>query len=58
MIKKPEGGGGKVKNRPPPEPFNDWGGRGCNNFFPVLGGDGTKIAPTGDVFDRPPSQMR
>ena len=38
----------------PPDPFNDWGGgRGCNNFVPVLGGDGTKIAPTGDIFNKP-----
>ena len=29
------------------------GGRGCNKFVPVLGGDGTKIAPTGDIFDQP-----
>ena len=41
------------------EPFNDWGGgRGCNKVVPVLGGDGTKIAPTGDLFGHPPSQMR
>ena len=33
------------------DPFNDWGGRGCTQFFPVLGGNGTKIAPTGDIFD-------
>ena len=32
------------------------GGRGCNIFFPVLGGDGTKIAHTGDIFDQPPGQ--
>ena len=38
--------------------FNDWGERGCNIFFPVLGGNGTKIAPTGDRFDQPPGQMR
>ena len=39
--------------------FNDWGGRGCNIFVPVLGGgNGTKIAPTGDIFDQPPGQMR
>ena len=38
--------------------FNDWGGRGCNVFFPVLGGDGTIIAPTGDIFDQPSGQMR
>ena len=30
------------------------GGRGCNNFVPVLRGNGTKIAPTGDIFDQPP----
>ena len=33
--------------------FNDWGGRECNNFVPVLGGNGTKIAPTGDIFEHP-----
>ena len=39
--------------------FNDWGGgRGCNIFVPVLGGNGTKTAPTGDIFDQPPGQMR
>ena len=40
------------------ESFNDWGGRGCRNFFPVLGGDGTKLAPPGDIFDQPPGEMR
>ena len=30
------------------------GGGGCNKFVPVLGGDGTKIAPTGDISDQPP----
>ena len=34
------------------DPFNDWGGRGCNKFVPVLGGDGTEIAPTGDIIDQ------
>ena len=34
------------------------GGRGCNKFVPVLGGNSTKIAPTGDIFDQPPGQMR
>ena len=34
------------------------GGGGCNKFVPVLGGNGTKIAPTGDIFDEPPGQMR
>ena len=38
--------------------FNDWGGRGCNIFVPVLRGSGTKIGPTGDRFDQPPGQMR
>ena len=33
-------------------------GRGCNNFVPVLGGNGTKRAPTRDIFDQPPGQMR
>ena len=33
------------------------GGRGCNKFVPVLGGDSTKIAPTGDIFDQPPGGM-
>ena len=34
------------------------GGRGCNKFDPVMGGNGTKIAPTGDIFHQPPGQMR
>ena len=42
----------------PCETFNDWGGRGCNRFVPVLGGNGTKIAPAGNIFDQPPGQMR
>ena len=29
------------------------GGGGCNKFVPVLEGDGTKIAPTGDIFVQP-----
>ena len=33
-------------------------GGGCNIFVPVVGGNGTKIAPTGDIFDQPPGQMR
>ena len=33
------------------------GGRGCNNFVYVLRGNGTKIAPTGDIFDQPPGGM-
>ena len=38
--------------------FNAWGRRRCNIFVPVLGGNGTKIAPAGDIFDQPPGQMR
>ena len=34
------------------------GGRGCNKFVPVLGGNGKKIAPTGDIFDQPPGEIR
>ena len=41
-----------------PDKFNDWGGRGCNIFVPVLRGNGTKIVSTGDRFDQPPGQMR
>ena len=33
-------------------------GRGCNIFVPVLRGNGAKIAPTGDIVDQPPGQMR
>ena len=33
-------------------------GRGCNKFVPVLGGNGTKIVPTGDIFDQASGQMR
>ena len=41
------------------DPFNDWGGgRGCNKFVPVLRGNGSKIAPTGEKFDQSPGQMR
>ena len=32
-------------------------GRGCNKFVPVLGEDGTRIAPSGDLFDQPPREM-
>ena len=35
-------------------PFQRLGGRGCNSYVPVLGGDGTKIAPTWNIFDQPP----
>ena len=40
------------------ELFNDWGGGGgCHKFVPFLGGDGTKIAPLGDLFDQPPGEI-
>ena len=39
------------------DPFNDWGGAGSSNFVPALGGDDTKIAPTGDIFGQPPGGM-
>ena len=32
-------------------------GRGCNEFVPVLRGNGTKIAPTGDICDQLPGEM-
>ena len=48
----------KLRHAPQKEDqFNDWGGRGCNKFVPVLVGNGTKIASTGDIFDQPPGQM-
>ena len=33
------------------------GGRGCHKFVPVLGGDGTKMAPPEDLFDQPSGDM-
>ena len=39
------------------EAFDDWRGRGCSKFVSVLGGDGTKIAPLGDLFDQPSGEM-
>ena len=33
------------------------GGRGCHKFVPVLGGDGTKTAPPGDLFDQLPGEI-
>ena len=42
----------------PMESFNDWGGGAeMSQICPVLGGDGTKRAPTGDLFDQPPGEM-
>ena len=32
-------------------------GRVCNNLVPVLRGNGTKIAPTGDICVQPPGEM-
>ena len=32
-------------------------GQRCHNFVPVLGGDGTKIAPPEDIFDQPPDEI-
>ena len=39
------------------ESFNDWGGRGCRKFVPVLKGNGPKIARPGDIFDQSPGEM-
>ena len=45
----PDGNGGPVQRL---------GGRGdVAKFVPVLGGDGTKIAPTGDISDELPGGM-
>ena len=33
------------------------GGGGGHKFVPVLGGNGTKIAPPEDLFDQPPDGM-
>ena len=32
-------------------------GRGCNKLVSVLRGNGTKIAPTGDICVQPPGEM-
>ena len=37
--------------------FQQLGGGGCHKFVPILGGDGTKIAPPGDIFDQLPGKM-
>ena len=48
----------KVMTLLPPESFNDWGGgQGCHKFVPVLGGNGTKKVPPGDLSDQPSSEM-
>ena len=41
----------------PHGPLSDWEGRGCRNFFPVLVGDGTKLAPIGDIFNQPSGEL-
>ena len=33
------------------------GGGECHKFVPVLGGNGTKIAPPEDLFNQPPGEM-
>ena len=33
------------------------GERGCNKFVPVLGGDGMKLGPTGDISYQLPGRM-
>ena len=39
------------------ESFNNWGARRCRKCVPVLGEDGTKTAPPGDIFDQPPGGL-
>ena len=34
-----------------------WGRREYNKFVPVLGRDGTKIVPPGNIFDQPSGKM-
>ena len=43
--------------RPDDEWFNDWGGGECRRFVPIWIGDGTKMAPPGDIFDQLPGEM-
>ena len=57
MFQQQQGTSAKSTDRGE-DPFNDWRGRGCNKFVPVLGGNGTKIVSTEDIFDQPPGQMR
>ena len=45
-----------AESPPAQESFNDWGGD-VTKFVPVLGGDGTKIAPLGDLFDQLPEEI-
>ena len=41
----------------PHKPFSDWDGGGCRRFVPFLGGDGTKLAPIGDIFNQPSGEL-
>ena len=41
----------------PHGPFSDWDGGGYRKFVPVLGGDGTKLAPIGDIFNQPSGEL-
>ena len=54
-----EGGSVSINTKVKPEESRSTigEGRGCNKFVPVLGGDGAKIAPPGDLFDQPPGEM-
>ena len=48
----------RLHTQPESESFNDrGGGRGCDEFVPVLGGDSKKTVPTADLFDQPPGEM-
>ena len=37
--------------------FSDWEGGGCRKFVPVLGGDGTKLAPIRDIFNQASGEL-
>ena len=47
-----------IQKKPNPAAgLNDSDWRGCRKFVPVLGRDGTKMAPSGDIFDQPLGEM-
>ena len=46
-----------IKTRKRPVKRLGGGGRGCNKFVPVLGGDGTKTTAIGDIFGQSPGGM-
>ena len=52
ILRLPNLSGFLFKTRPTVE-----GERGCNKFVPVLGGDGMKLGPTGDISDQLPGRM-